>query len=314
LFDVSVNSITGNVSGGSSNTTHIAFQDGDNFSSSNTSYVGSKFRITTGLGLTETSRTIISYDGVSKTAEITPPLTVAANGQSLFSIDFEIKDIESLANFSSNTLVAGSNISTRSKDLATPFQDVIITDALAEPMIFKLGENYVSSNSISDMSFSYRRLYQNQSFSSSLSPSLSLGSGESLTSGTTSTSRAINYYLSVTTQGTSPYTPGSIIPSDKFTVDTGLNRITVASGNNMVANIIATIDVSTATRKNKTFVTGNTIVQIASGVDVFSNTAVISYPANGQCHIDSSFIEKTPGTVQSLFVSDVYSINKILLI
>ena len=312
LFDVSVNSLTGNVSGGGSNTTHIQFDNATNFSSSNTAYVGSKFRITSGAGLTTTPRNIISYDGISKTVQISPALTEVANGQSLFSIDFEFKDVESISSFNSTTRINGADIFSRSKDLATPFEDVIFTDAAAESLIFNLGETYVSTNSISDMSFSYRRLYQNLAFGPSQSSALSLGTGESLSSGSSTSARALNYYITVTSTGTSPYTVGQLIPVDKFTVDTGSNRISVENANNMLANVVSTIDVSNISRKNKTYVAGNTIVQVSGGVDVFSNSSIISYPANGQTHITSSSLGKIPGSTQPLYVSDVIRVNKIL--
>jgi hypothetical protein len=311
LFDVNVNnSITGNANSVSTNTTQVQLF-GTSYSKVDNAYAGAKLRITSGLGSTDGTKSIVSYNGANQIVVVSSPFTQTPNGSSLFSIDFEFNDTESLVNYSTTTRVVGADIAARSKD-ANFNNDVFITEPSYEPLIFKLGQEYVSQNSIADLSFSYRKLYQTQSFGSSLSPSLTLGSGEALSSGTSTSTRADNYYITVTTQGTSPYTVGSVIPADKFTVDVGTNRITVVNGNNMVANIISTIDVSSITQKNKTFVTGNTIIQTTGGIDVFSNSAVISYSSNGQCHIASSFIAKTPGTAQSLFVTDVTAITNIL--
>jgi hypothetical protein len=311
LFDVNVNnSITGNANSVSTNTTQVQLY-GTNYSKVDNAYAGAKLRITSGLGSTDGTKNIVSYNGANQIVVVSSAFTNTPNASSLFSIDFEFNDVESIASYSSTTKVLSADIASRSKD--TNFGgDVIITDPSYEPLIFKLGQEYVAQSSIADLSLSYKKLYQSQSFGSSLSPSLTLGSGESLTSGSSTSSRAENYYITVTTQGTSPYTVGSVIPVDKFTVDVSTNRITVVNGNNMVANIVSTIDVSSSTQKNKTYVAGNTIIQTTGGIDVFGNSAVISYASNGQCHIASSFIQRTPGIAQSLFVTDVTAITNIL--
>lgn len=313
LFDVNVGSITGNVNSATSNTITIGNTTaGQIYTSVSDAYVGSKIRISSGAGSSELPKIITGFNVATQTITVDSNYTTTPNNASVWSIDFEFNDTESLANYSSTTLVGGANISSRSKDPATPYDDAFLTDSATECLVFPLGQNYISQNSISDMSFSYRKLYASQAFSSSESPSLTLGSGETLSSGSTTSSRAVNYYVTVTTQGTSPYSAGSVIPVDKFTVDTGTNRITVTSGNNMVANIVATIDVSSATRKNKTYVAANSEMQVSGGVDVFGNNAVIIYPTQGQTHIANTYIAKIPGTTQSLFVSDVIEITEIL--
>lgn len=311
LFDINVGSITGNVASSGSTTTTVVL-DGSDYSSSNTSYVGSKFRIISGTGVTSSPKTITAYNGVTKTVTLSSALSDIPTSTSLFSIDFDFKDVESIVTHTGTTLVNGADIDSRSKDSSTTYNDVYLTDSTLEPLILYLGDNYVAPNTISDMSFAYKRLYQNQSFSSSLSPALVVGSGEDIASGSTTSNKLDNFYITVTTQGTSPYAVGSVIPADKFTVDAVSNRITVVNGNNMIANIVSTIDVSTISRKNKTYVPANTTLQITGGVDVFGNSAVISYSSNGQCHILSDFVDKTTEIPQSLFVSDVINITQIL--
>jgi hypothetical protein len=313
IFDVDVGSITGTVNTATSNTVIIGNTSGGQvYSTINDAYLGGKLRIVSGTGSTEFPKTIIGFNGTTQTLTLDSEFTTLPSNTSVFAIDFEFNDMESMSLHSSTTMIAGANISSRSKDLATPFEDVIISESSFEPLIFRLGEEYVAQNSISDMAFSYKRLYSSQSFSSSLSPSLPVGTGEDIATASSTTSKLQKYYITVTTQGTSPYSVGSLIPSDKFTVDGSTNRITVQSGNNMVANIIATLDVSTVTQKNKTYVAANTTIQTTSGEDVYSNSAVISYPLQGQCHIANTFVIKTPDVAQSLYVSDVIEITKIL--
>lgn len=313
LFDVNVGSITGTVNTATSSTVVIGnTAAGQVFSTVTNAYTGAKLRIVSGPGSDESPKTITGFTGSTQTVSIDSPFVTTPNSSSTFAIDFEFNDLESLANFSSTTMVSGSNVSELSKDSATTYSDVILTDTSLEPLIFSLGENYISQNSISDLSFSYRRLYQNQSFSGSLSPTLSTGTGEDLSTGSSSTSKLQNYYITVTDAGTSPYSVGDVVPIDKFTVDNLTNRITVTSGNNMVANIVATIDVSTISQKTKTFVEANTTVQTSGGVDVFGDSSVISYDTTGQCHISSEYITRTANENQSLFVSDVVEVTQIL--
>ena len=313
LFDVSVGSISGNVSSATANTIVIGnTAAGQVFSTVNNAYTGAKLRILSGPGSLEPSKVITGFTGSTQTITLERDFTITPTNNSVFSIDFEFNDSESLANYSSTTLAGGANISSRSKDLATTYQDTIVSESSFEPLIFRLGEDYVAQNTISDLSFSYKRLYASQTFSSSLSPALSTGLGEDLSAAVSTSLKNQKYYVSVTTQGTSPYVTGSLIPSEKFSVDVGTNRINVENGNNMVANIIATIDVSTISEKNKVFVQANTIIQTTGGSDIFSNTSVISYPTSGQCHIANTFVVKTPDVPQSLYVADVIAITKVL--
>jgi hypothetical protein len=313
LFDIDVGSITGTVNTATSSTVTIGnTAAGQVFSMVNDAYTGAKLRIASGPGSDETPKVITDYNAVTQTLTVSPSFFTTPNSTSVFSIDFELNDVESLANFSSTTLVVGADISSRSKDSATTYEDVYISDSKFEPLIFKLGEQYISQNTISDFSFSYKRLYASQTFSANDSPALTLGTGEDIASATSTSAKAENYYIVVTSAGTSPYSVGQVIPADKFTVSTGTKKITVTNGGNMTANIIATIDVSTISRKQKTYVAANTTVQTTGGVDVFGNSAVTIYPSNGQCHIAASYVNKIPNEIQSLFMSDLIEITNIL--
>ena len=312
LFDVAVNQqVTGNVV--TATGTSITIGSGsDNYSNVTNAYQGAKLRITRGRGAGEPIKTITGYNSSTRTLTINQPFLITPNTQSIFAIDFDIKDSESLARHSGTTRVNGANIDSRSKDFSKTYQDVYLADSKLEPLLFVLGEDFITPNTISDMSFSYRRLYTNQVFSSSDSPSLGIGTGESLASGLSTSSRNDNFLITVITQGTSPYPVGSIIPSDKFTVDTATRKINVVNGDNMTVDILATIDVSNPTRKSKVYVAANTTIQTTGGVDVFSNSAVITYGTQGQTHIATNFINKIPSTNQSLFVSDINNIISIL--
>jgi len=313
LFDVKTRPITGQVV--AANTTHITVGNttsGAVLSTTNNAYRGARIRITSGPGIDEPPRTISAYDGSNQTVLLSDPFSATVNTSSVFSIDFEFAQVKSLASFSGTTRVAAIDIDDRSIDSSTPFRDSFITDTNFEPLIFPLGEEFIAEGTISDISLTYKRLYQSQAFSSNTSPALPVGTGESISSATSATARATNYVIVPTSSGASSYQVGKPIPADLFTVNPATREITVQNSLNMSANIIATIDVSNPTPKTKTFVAGNTTIQTSGGLNLFGNNAVILYGPDGQTHIANTHIVRVPDVPQSLHVSDVNRIVSIL--
>ena len=313
LFDVKTSSITGQVV--NANTTHITVGNtvsNNLYSTVSQAYRGAKVRITSGPGVSEVPKLITSFDGVNQTITLSEPFIGNVNTTSAFSIDFEFAQAKSLASISTTTRVAAIDIDERSIDFATPFNDTFITDTTFEPLLFSLGENFIAGNTISDLSLSYRRLYQAQAFSSNVSPALGVGTGESIATASSTSARAINYQVVPTAAGSSSYEVRKPIPADKFTVNPATREITVTESYNMTANIIATIDVSNPTQKTKTYVAGNTTIQTAGGLDLFSNTSVILYGPSGQIHILANNVVKTPDVPQSLHTSDVINLVSVL--
>jgi len=317
LFDVNVGSIPGgNVVALGTNTGYVQIANtitGSNlYSTANNAYTGAKFRVIAGTGSGQTPKTIVNYNGANHTIQLSEPFTTTLDATSNWSIDFEVNDVKSLSIVSGTTRLAAADIDTSSKDPASTYNDTFISDSNLEPLLFNLGQNYIAQNTISDFSYSYKRLYASQSFSSSDSPALTVGTGETISAATSSSAKTENYQIVVTTAGSSPYTVGQIIPANLFTVDTGTRKITVTNGDNMVANITATIDASNPGSKGKTYVGANATVQTSGGTSIFANNGVILYTANGQVHIMANTVYKTPGTVQSLFVPDVIELVSVL--
>lgn len=321
LFDVNVGSVLGgntNASIASTNTSYVQIANTLSgsflYSTANNAYTGAKLRITAGPGVGELPRTITNYNGATQTLEISEPFTANVNqGTSTWAIDFEFNDAKSVIVSSGATISSSMNIDERSKDPASTFDDTIISDSDIETLVFPLGNQFVESGSIADVSFSYKRLYTNQTFSTSQSPALTVGTGESIASATSTSARAENYQIIVTTAGSGAYAAGQTVPATAITgVDTATRRITILNANNMTANIIATIDVSNPTQKNKTFITGNPTIQTSGGVDLFANGTITLYGPQGQIQIAANTVVKTPGTPQSLYTSDVVNLTKVL--
>jgi hypothetical protein len=311
LFDINVGSLTANVVSATSTTITLPTL----YSSVTDAYTGSKVRITTGPGSLESTKFITAYNGATRVATVDTAFTTTPLANSVFSIDFEFNDVESIAQHSGNTPIAGANIDVRSKDNATPYVDAFLVDTQLEPQIFELGQEFIANSSINLSSYSYKRLFKNQSFAAN-QVSITTGTGESISSAATESSKNENYKIIVTNRRSSTtYANGQIVPASSISVDSGASTITVVGALDMLANVVATIDVSNPAKKVKTYTVANTVLQTPSSPDhinVFGNSAVNVYSSNCQTHIAQSFVVKTPGVNQSLFVSDVYAINTVL--
>lgn len=311
LFDVDVGSITGTVrSANSGNVTIGNTTAGQIFSSVTDAYKGAKLRITSGPGSTEAPKFITGFDATNQLITLGSNFITTPNNTSVWSIDFEFNDVESLAKFSTTTRVNSADIDARSKDTASTYDDAYLTDVSYEPIIFNLGQEYITPSTIADFSFSYRRLYESQTFVSSDSPALAVGSGESITTASSTTAKQQSYQVVVTASGTSPYAVGSTVPADKITtVNTTTKKLTIVDANNMTANIIATIDFTLASgspAKTKTLVPANATIQTSGGESINTNGVIVYANATtSQTTIQANNVVKTPGTEQSLYVSDV---------
>lgn len=316
IFDVNVGSLTANLSGSTpSSFTQLTLPSG--FSTTSNAYQGAKIRITEGPGSGQPARTITAYDGSTKNVTISTGFTGVVNTQSKFSIDFEFNDAKSLVINSGTTALFSTDRDTRSIDRSTPYSDTIISETDSEALIFPLGENYIANNTITDLVYSFKKLYQSVSFDSSgISPGLSVDVNETLASASSDLLKLKNYQIVVTSVGSSVFAVGQTVPTTAFSVDTGLRQITVTGGTSMTANVIATIDVSpTVPSKLKEFVSGNTQLQTSGGADIFANGNALLWASAGQVQIgntSTSFVVKVPNVPQSLYVSDVISIKKIL--
>jgi hypothetical protein len=330
-----------NVKSGSTSTplSNIGLPDGfpgSAVSDGNTNiYVGATIRITNGpAALIGVAKTIVAYDPASKNVTVDQPYTTAITTSSQFMIDADFSLGESLVVINSaGFLVASANISAATKDLSaklsvtgtpptwvrTPiyWQPVVIQDSGSEPLLLKVGEDFVADNTIADFSYSYKRLYQDISFTSGVSSPLSIATGESLQDASTNASKQ-QYYTIIPKSGTATgFSPGYSLNAFSFSVDTASRTISVtnyAGAPTFTANIYATINSSNPTSKTKTYIRANTTLVAAAGgaaSDAFGNGAAYVAPNDGQTQIGSSIIVKTPGVPQYLYVADVESIASI---
>jgi Domain of unknown function (DUF4815) len=335
LTDVNTRSIFNTATGNGYNavagsTTTIDLPSG--FSANSDVYVGARVRIVAGPGTFDGPRTVKTYTvsggaGTETTRTITvdKPYSTSILANSQFVLDFDFGQTDSIAVMTGAGTIrsASANIHPYSKRQVTTSSGVIhypayITDVGSEPLLLQVGENNVADNTIADFSYQYRRLYQSVgAFSSGVSPALSLGTGESLVSASSTSSKLQNYTVIVTSQGSGIYDVGTVVPAHVMSIDTASRKITVTDGGSMSANIYATISASNPTSKTKTFIRANTVLVDPAGGGTNSvfgagNTSVYVSSLDGQTAITAnSMLVTTPGVDQYLFASDVHSINAI---
>ena len=288
------------------------------YSNVDNAYRGAKLRITSGPGSGETAKNIINYNGTTQTVQLDEPFAsnVLQNSSS-WAIDFEFNDCRSffIPNAAGTGAVSALNVDTKSRDYSTTFNDTYVSDSGSERIVFPLGQSFIANGSISNMQYSYRKLYESQVFTGTTSPALTLGTGESLAyTGTTSSIIAQNYEIVCTSAG-GVFKKGDVIPSSNVTSISG-NQLTVTNSTGMTANIIATITVTGSNEKLKTYKAANTDIQIfgiaPGGINLFANNSTYLFPHQGQIQIAANTVVKTPETLQSLFTSDVVGIVSVL--
>ena len=317
LTDINVGSIIASVATGV-NTSCFALGSTTVGSLSNidNAYTGAKIRIISGPGAGEVSKIITSYSGSTKNITTNLPFAVAPTTSSVYSIDFEIKDAESIVEIGADStkFTSAANIYKFSKDQSSTYDNVFISEKSQEPLLFKLGEDYVVANSIANFSYEYQKFLSGVSISSnSVDLASYLSAGETLTTTSTSSISTKQRNLIVqakTTNGS--YVLNQVIASANLSISG--TTLTVGGGTTYTgtADMWVTV-VSNATSKNKTYVKANVVVQnYGTANNIFGNSAVYVMNDQGQTQIhNTAHINKLPGISQSLYVSDVVSINAI---
>ena len=317
LTDINVGSIVASVATGV-NTSCFALGSTTVGSMSNidNAYTGAKIRIISGPGAGEVPKIITSYSGSTKNITTNIPFAVAPTTASVFAIDFEIKDAESFVEIGADStkFTSAANIYKFSKDQASTYDNVFISEKSQEPLLFKLGEDYIVANSIANFSYEYQKFLSGVSISSnSVDLASYLSAGETLTTTATSSTSTKQKNLIVqckTTNGS--YVLNQVIAAANLSISG--TTLTVGGGTTYTGTADMWITVATnATSKNKNYVRANVFVQnYGTANNIFGNNAVYVINDQGQTQIhNTAHINKLPGVSQSLYVSDVVSINAI---
>ena len=318
LADLSTNILTGNAT--SATATTIQFYDvNGTFSNTSNAYINATLALTGGSSVGD-RRTIIAYNGTTKTANVNAPFTVTPDSTTTFSIVFETADIESLVTRnSSNSIIATANIDPTGKVNGLSTGDTILNNPNTPELIFPVGAPFVAN--VSNSNYVTTRVFRNKSFTTL--------SGLSTLVLTIPTSTPESFIGNIGTLS------GDVIKQNYTVIDRSTGKILdfVSSGNvvsitsntkqqvtftsttysNPTVDVIADINVSNADNtttilKIKNLVVGNTTVASVSGPSgiIASNTYVDL--TNGQVYIKRGAIT----TINSLYVSDVKRITKVI--
>jgi len=332
--NLQLNAPTGTAVSATSNT--ITFPS--SFSSCNSAYVGATIAINSGVDAGD-FRTITAYNGSTQTATVNQNWTTIPNNTSVFSINYTIGSANSVVAATKTSFPATIDGTATIDPTGQYLGQTILENPGSPELIWTIGSPYVAS--LSGTSYTTQQEWRNVSFvnaGSGVSAQLSYsGYGNVVrhfgTPSTTLSNTLVkqNYTIVVTNKGSN----STINVGDILTVTTGSRSISLdATGtiatvafpdlSTFTATIIATVFVENADStgyilKGKNLINANTGTVNLSGTQVntytfVDNTTYNPIPAlssTGQVYIQHAGLV-TPGTKQSLYLSDVKNIVQII--
>ena len=320
LYDTRFVTLSANCSG-SGNTNHIVLSNtAGQVSNVANAYSNAFIRISGGYGADNVKHKIINYNHLTKTAAIADVFAIpfGPRSNSVYAIDFNIKDIESFAVINSvPTIVASANVDVSNQEV--PGSNTYFSDTNFKSLVFRIPQSFVSFG-MSDQDFRGKVVFQNQTVSAG-SLSISTGSANNVFVGSGALSDAqklTHFYVVANNTSGSDYvgpgvsnllTNGKIIPftsgsGRSITVSTSSATLNFNSSNTFTVDVIASVDFNTTSPKVKTLVSANTTGIGTSGVTIGSTTI---YASAGQVAITSP--NKVPGQSDSLYISDVFKLE-----
>jgi hypothetical protein len=333
VYDLQNNVLTGNVVSSTSTTVTLP----STASSVDGAYVGVNISITKGTDAGE-QRTISSYVGSTKVATLTNSWGVNPDATSVFVLNFDTKDVESMMYASKSaypaTIYGTAAIDNTGKVNGLSSGDTIFENPTVPEMIYRIGNPYVSG--VVNPSYTTSQEFRNVTFGVSgttLTAQLSyagdysgvlthIGNDGTLSSDVVKQS----FTIIVTNKGTNT----TINNGDIINWVTG-SRVVTISGSGSVATfttntsdltaftatVIAKVSVINAGDTNhilkvKKLITANTQQIKLDGTQVNTYTFVDDTTnSTGQIYINAAGVV-SPGTKQSIYLSDVKRIVKII--
>ena len=327
--------LTANALGGAASTITLP----GTYSTTSNAYLGVDISITAGPAAGD-FRTITSYNGTTRVATVNSPWSTTPNTSSVFALNFAVKDAETLVSANAaHYILSTANLSSDGRAGGVATGDPSIQNPNVPEMLFKVGMPYVAT--LADSSYTASQVFRSITFTpsgSNLVAQLPFGGDYSNvmrhlgTGGTTLSSDVVsqNFLVIVTSKGSSSYNVGDQLPwtinsrTVTLNADASIATLTGTSadlGGTFTATVIVKAFVSNADNTGhilrlKNLITANTQKVISS-----SNTAVGSgtytyiddaaLTSSGQVYIQNAGLV-SPGSKQSLYVSDVKKIIKII--
>jgi len=333
VSDLQNSTQTGTAVSGTSNT--ITFPNW--FSGSNIAYIGVNISITGGTDAGD-FRTITSYNGVTHTATVNQNWTTTPDSTSVFALNFDIKDVETIVSATRAsypaTINATANINSEGRVNGLSTGNTLLENPDTPELLFTLGSPYVST--LGGTSYTTQQLFRNISFTaagSGVSAQLNYEGdytnvlrhfGSPLSTLSSSLVKQ-NYTIVVTNKGSNTLlnvgdivvwtTAGRTITLDG---DSSIATLAATDLSPFTASVLATVFVENGDNaghvlKNKNLIQANTTTVNVTGTQVNTYTHVddVALTSTGQVYIQNAGLV-TPGQPQTLYLSDVKNIVKIL--
>lgn len=324
LFDTTFKSISTNLVSNTVNT--VTLFDGTNLlTSSNNSYDGATLRIISGPS-TGYKSTIVSYNGITKTATLSTDFFEKPDTSSVVSIDFDFAESDSFIinkkYTPGSTSNANCNITTINKYAGDINGPASVMEPSLDTLIFPLPEKNISSN-VASIVYYYTKRYDGVEFSTGTSVPITAGTNEDF-QGTTVTSNVSssvmeNFFIVVKDKKVSARSNGDIV---KATATISSSNPETATFNTSNTDINDTFTATIYSKmqydigvlpKLKTFIESNTSTLSEETANVISSSPTGS-TANVYLNAGQTVIfnpTKQVGIPESLYVSDVIGIDTI---
>jgi len=308
------------------------------FSNKTDAYIGVNISITSGPSAGD-FRTITAYNGSTHVATVNQAWTTTPTTASLFALNFDTKDAENIvyADASTYAIKSYAKISNYGKVGNLVTGDAILENTNAPELLFRVGSPYVAT--ITDSSFTTQQLSRDKVFNYATGvASTQLNYGGSYLDilnhfGTPSTTLSSdlakqNFLVMVTAVGSGCiFNVGDIVSfantatrTITLNSDSSIATLSVSdAGGSFTASVLEKVYASNGTDagyllKYKNLITANTsVVSYGSAVVGNSNVYVDDTPlgSTGQVYIQNAGLV-SPGNKQSLYLTDVKKIRKIL--
>ena len=315
VTDIQNKTISSNVTSGSSNT--ITLANNATTSAVANAYYGVTVSIDAGPSAGDVKR-IVSYSGATRVATVDTPFTVIPTTNSVATLRFDIKDVETIANtaYGTTSVSAWASIPTENRDNGLSTGNTILQNVVPSELIYSIGNPYIKI--ISDSSYESTQAFRTISFSP-----YSGGTRASLNFDTIDASTGDIQFLGTTHDN---YIVINNSTGDLVSfANTSIRHITLTNNSNtatlvcddissaFTATVIVKSSISNASDDNikriKNLKTANTTNVFLSGTAVTANVSVDL--SKGQAYILNGGLV-TPGQSQSLYVCDVKKIIKII--
>jgi len=323
FFDSKFKTLTGTARGLANTTSEIELQ-ANNTASVADAYAGAYIKINSGIGSGDL-REIATYNNITKTATVLTPFTTNTTSNTVYTISFDIGDVDSFAqviNFTPGATVnATATIAGVSKDNGSLSGNTIVSEPDRTIGFFKYPEKFIAPGTTNE-SYVYRRVYNGVQFISGTSSVLTASTDEDFVGATASSNTAStvldNFLVIVSDNQSSGRVKGEQVKITTDITTSTPEQATLSTGNSaesFIATVYSKMNAfgSAAQPRVKTLVKANT-KNFTS--DTAANTFVgptgstaIVYPNAGQVVILNP--SKETSGIESLYLSDVIGVVKI---